>query len=371
MSSRIRLGAFILGALIIFALLIFWIGDKQFVFSRTYQLKATFDNVAGLDEGAPVRAGGVRIGTVQKIQLPHQPGDKIIVKMELENSSKDVIKKDSIASIETEGLLGAKYAAVSFGSPEAEQVNDGDTIESHPPFDYGEMARNLGELIGSAKEAVDSSKTGIENINEASGELKSIAGKINSGQGTIGALVNDRTVYRNLNATVAQAQAGMASFQDNMEALSHNFFLKGFFKKRGYFDSSALTRHAVAKLPGGTPARKFTFEGKDLFDKPDNAKLKEKQLNEVGSYLENNPFALAVVTANTGPKGLKEDNLKLSEARAMVVRDYLAKKFKVDDSRIRTMGTGERNQAGADAGRVTILIYPAASQRRAIQATNH
>ncbi len=249
MSSRIRLGAFILGALIIFFMLVFWIGDKQFVFSRTYLLRASFDNVAGLDEGAPVRAGGVRIGTVQRIELPHQPGDKIIVEMDLEKSSREVIKKDSIASIETEGLLGAKYAAVSFGSAEAEQVHDGDTIESRPPFDYGELARNLGELIGTAKEAVDSSKIAIGNINEASGDMKSIADKINSGQGTVGALVNDRTVYRNLNATIAQAQAGMASFQDNMEALSHNFFLKGFFKNRGYFDSSELTKHAVTRLP--------------------------------------------------------------------------------------------------------------------------
>ena len=331
-------------------------------------LKASFDNVAGLGEGAPVRTGGVRVGTVKKIELPHQPGDKVIVEMELEKSSREVIKKDSVASIETEGLLGAKFASVSFGSPEAEQVHDGDTIESRPPVDYAEMARGLGELIGSAKEAVDSSKTGIENINEASGELKSIAGKINSGQGTIGALVNDRTVFTNLNSTIAQAQSGMTSFQENMEALKHNFFLKGFFKNRGYFDSSELTKHAVTRLPSNSPVKTFAFDGKDLFDKPDTAKLKEKQLNQVGAYLENNPFGLAVVAAGTGSKGLKEENRKLSEARAMVVRNYLAKKFKVDDSRIKTMGTGESNRAATEAGQVTILVYPGGADHRVLQA---
>ena len=85
---------------------------------------------------------------------------------------------------------------------------------------------------------------------------------------------------------------------------------------------------------------------------------------------ENNPFGLAVVAASTGPKGLKEENRKLSEARAMVVRNYLAKKFRVDDSRIKTMGAGESNQGATDAGRVTILVYPGGPDRRVLQARN-
>ena len=60
MSRMARLGAFIFAALFIFALTVFLIGEKQLLFSRTYHLKTTFDNVAGLDEGAPVRVGGVR-----------------------------------------------------------------------------------------------------------------------------------------------------------------------------------------------------------------------------------------------------------------------------------------------------------------------
>src|SRR5258705_11005700 len=151
--------------------------------------------------------------------------------------------------------------------------------------------------------------------------MKSIAGKINRGQGTIGALVNDRTVFRNLDEMMQEAHAGATSFQENMEALKHNFFLRGFFKKRGYYDSSELGKNAVAKLPPRAPMKQFSFEGKRLFSKTDTAKLSnEKALNEVGSFLENNPRGLAVVSAQSGAKGTKEDNLKLSQARAMVVR---------------------------------------------------
>src|SRR5258706_12985438 len=112
--SSARLGAFILVALISFGMMIFWIGDKQLLFIRTYRISTPFDNVVGLEEGAPVRAGGVRIGTVERIQLPGRPEDKLIVEMELANSTRGVLKKDSVASIETEGLLGSKYLAVSF-----------------------------------------------------------------------------------------------------------------------------------------------------------------------------------------------------------------------------------------------------------------
>ena len=182
MTGSARLGAFILVAVIAFAVMIFWIGDKQSLFSHTYRISAPFDNVAGLEEGAPVRVGGVRIGTVDQIHLPHQPDDKISVELQLQNPTRNVIKKDSIASIETEGLLGSKYVAVSFGSLEAGQIADGDSIQSRPPIDYTDVAKKASEMLDSAKEAVDSSKIAIGNVNDASGDLKSITGKIDSGK---------------------------------------------------------------------------------------------------------------------------------------------------------------------------------------------
>jgi phospholipid/cholesterol/gamma-HCH transport system substrate-binding protein len=370
MSSTARLGAFIFVSLVVFGVMVFLVGDNQLLFSRTYTISAPFDNVAGLDEGAPVRAGGVRVGTVKRILLPRQPEGKLTVELQLDNATREVIKKDSIATIETEGLLGAKYLAVTFGSLEAEHVRDGDMIDSRPPVDYADVAKKAGEMLKTAKEAIDSSKVAIGNVNDASADLKSITGKIDSGQGTMGALVNDRAMYSNLNATVEQAKAGATSLQENMEALKHNFFLRGFFKKRGYYDSSELTKNAVAKLPARAPAKTFAFDGRDLFAKTDTAKLnKEKALNEVGSFLEANPQGLVVVTAQTGSRGTKDENAKLSQARAMVVRQYLAKKFRVDDSRLKTLGRGEDPKSATDSGRVTIVVYPG-ERGRVIEARN-
>lgn len=381
MSRTVRLGFFIFSVLIILATAIFLIGEKQFLFSRTYIIKAAFDNVVGLDEGAPVRAGGVRIGTVKKIVLPTQPSDKVLLEMQLKDSTHSVIRKDSVASIETEGLLGSKYLEISFGSAQGAALREGDMLTTRPPLDMADIARKAGNAIDSAKQAIDSakgaidmSKVAIGNLATATEDVKSITDKVNNGEGTIGAFVNDRKTFDNINAmttslrtVVDEAKSGVVSFQDNMEALKHNFLLRGFFKDRGYFDAGDLTRYAVERLPETTPSKKFVITSKDLFDKPDTAKLnKEKLLNEVGKYLESNPFGMVVILAKTGSQGTQEQNLKLSQARAAVVRQYLAETFKIEDSRIKTLGLGEDTQN--DLGSLEILIYTNDGGNRVVEA---
>src|SRR5262245_8246095 len=229
MSRVARLGAFILAALLLFAVGIFLIGEKEFLFSSTYQLNAPFDNVAGLVNGAEVRVGGVHVGTVDHISVPKKPGEKVIVVMDLKSSTRSVVRKDSVAAIMTEGLLGNKFVTVSVGSDNAEMVKDGDSIRSEPPVDLSDLIEKSGDVL-------DSTKQTLKNVEETTGRLKSVAEKVDNGQGTVGRLVNDRTVY-------TQAKEGVTSFQENMEAMKGNFFLRGFFKNRGYFDSSEIGKN--------------------------------------------------------------------------------------------------------------------------------
>src|SRR5262249_13895009 len=108
---------------------------------------------------------------------------------------------------------------------------------------------------------------------------------------------NDKKIYNQASAATAAAAAGAASFKDDMDAAKHNFLLRGFFKKRGYEDSSELTKNEVAALPKGPVLKKFSYEGDAMFNK-DNAKLKkEKDLNDAGSFLQSNKFGLAVIAA--------------------------------------------------------------------------
>jgi outer membrane protein OmpA-like peptidoglycan-associated protein len=305
--------------------------------------------------------GGVTSGTVKSIELPHQPGGKVTVVMELDRATHEIIKQDSQASIETEGLLGNQYLAISFGSPGQADVRNGDTLTSIPPLQMSELLKKTSGIL-------DSSQQAIQNATLATAHLNSVSAKIDSGQGTVGALVNDKELYNNLaqstntlHATMLQAETGVTDFQENMEALKHNFLLSGYFKKRGYLDSASLGANRISALPQGTALKTFTFTAKELFDSRDSAKLKnQKSLKAAGEFLAQNQFGVAVVVVSTGMEGDTQKDLELTEARAMVVREYLADNFGFDDDLLKTLGKGKQPGANQDAewGSIEILIFP-------------
>jgi phospholipid/cholesterol/gamma-HCH transport system substrate-binding protein len=368
------LGAFIVVALAILVAGVFLIGNKQYLFSSTYRVKAQFENVVGLADGADVRVGGVHSGTVHSIELPHSAGGKVTVVMDLDNSTHEIIKQNSVASIETEGLLGSQYVAISFGSDGQAEVKNGDTIQSLPPLVMSDMLKTANGILNSSQQAV-------LNATQATAHLNSVSSKIDSGQGTVGALVNDKELYNNLEQTtvtlhdtMSQAQTGVTDFQENMEALKHNFLLSGYFKKRGYEDSGDLAANSIGELPPDAPFKTFTYTAKQLFDAHDSAKLKnERSLNAGGAFLAQNQFGFAVVVASTGMEGDTQKDLVLTQARAMVVRQYLAENFGFDDSQLKTLGMGKQPGANtgtstdADWGSIQILIFPAGTEIPAVK----
>ena len=365
MTRAVRLGAFIVVTLGILASGIFIIGSKQYLFRSTYQLKSQFTDVVGLDAGGDVRVGGVHVGTVRNILLPDKPGGKVTVVMDIDNKTHEIIKKDSVASIETEGLLGNQYMAISFGTASGSDVRDGDYLTSHPPLE-------MADLLAKTSGILDSSQQAIQNATQATANLSSISAKIDRGQGTVGALVNDRALYNNLeqttgklNDTMVQAQAGVTDFQENMEALKHNFFVRGYFKSRGYEDSAELKQNAITSLPQATPIKEFTYPAKQLFAKQDSAKLKnQKSLKDGGQYLADNEYGLAVIAVSAGMEGDAQKDQTLTEARAMVVREYLAENFGFDDTQVKTLGMGKQADDKGEGGwgTVRIVIYPAGTE---------
>ena len=365
MSRVARLGAFILITLAVLAAGVFIIGSKMYLFRSTYQLKAQFDNVAGLAEGADVQVGGVHSGTVTAIELPHRPGEKITVIMYLDKSTHEIIKADSLASIQTAGILGNQYMAISFGSAGQAEVANGEIIQSVPPLQMSDLFKKTSGIL-------DSSQQTINNATLATAHLNSVSAKIDSGQGTVGALVNDRQLYSNLEQTTStlhetmlKAQTGVTAFQENMEALKHNFFLKGYFNKRGYEDSAEIGLNSISGLPRGAPVKSFTFTAKQLFDGRDSAKLKDqKSLDAAGEFLAQNQFGVAVVVASTGIEGDTQKDLVLTEARAMVVREYLAGNFRFNNDLLKTLGMGKQGAPNLDAdwGSIQILIFPAGTE---------
>src|SRR5258708_13100748 len=188
----------------------------------------------------------------------------------------------------------------------------------------------MSDLLKKTNVILDSASGAMQNVGETTEQLKSISSKINKGSGTAGALVNDKSLYEHLNA-------GVTALHEDMEALKRNFLLRGFFKKRGYEDSTDLTKNAISQLPSKPYVKKFTYSANKIFDKEDTAKLKSgKALNEAGEFLQNNPFGLAVVAGLTDMKGDKQKDRVLTTARAMVPPHYPGPHFKFDHTPIKT-----------------------------------
>jgi len=260
---------------------------------------------------------------------------------------------DSVAAIKSEGLLGDKYVEITFGSMEAAKLHGGETIASQPPLD-------ISDLFAKTNTILDTAQGALTNVVTATSNISDISSKINHGQGTVGALINDKTIYN-------QAAATVTSMHEDVDALKHNFLLKGFFNKRGYVDSDELKKHEIAKLPAGASEKTFSYDAKQVFDKPDAAKLKDKKpLAEAGQYLQGRKFGEVVITAAASMKGDSEKDRVTTQAQAMVIRNYLVQNFRLDDTRIKTMGLGKTTDSGDD-GKIEILVYPADVNAASIQ----
>ncbi|HEY1947957.1 MAG TPA: MlaD family protein [Bryobacteraceae bacterium] len=345
MSQSVRLGLFIILTLAVLAGGVFLIGNNEALWQSSYLVKAEFQNVGGLNEGADVRVGGIRKGSVQHIQLPRDPKGKVTVVISLGEETKNIVRLDSVAEIKSEGLLGDKFVEISFGSRDAGKPSGGEVLKSVPPFEISDVLVKTDSILDSAKVAVD-------HVQSAAGSIDEITAKINQGKGTAGALVNDRTMYK-------EASASVSAMHDDLEALKGNFLLRGFFNKRGYVDSSELKKHELAALPAARPVKTFTFEPKEIFDKAESAKLKNKKaLDEVGAYLEKAKFGLAVVVSSASLKGDTDKMLTLTQAQTTVIRNYLVQNFRLDDTRIKTRGLGKSEDLGPAAA-VEIRVYAA------------
>lgn len=338
-----RLGLFISAALLFLGIGIFLIGSQNLSFHSKYEIAARFASVSGLNSGADVRVGGIRRGIVKTIALPNRPDEPIKVVMDLDDSTRKVIKQDSVAYIRSDGLLGDRYVEISFGSPTAIALQHGQMLR-------GEPALEISDLLKKADTLLDSADGAVRNVEGITGNLNHISAKIDQGQGSVGALINSKDFYE-------QARAGATAFQEDMEALKHNFLLRGFFEKRGYEDSSELTKDAVSRLPGGRSLMTYSYDAKDLFDRG-SAKLKhQKKLKEAGQFLESHPFGLAVVAAAMGAKGDSGQERMITEGRAAAVRAYLAQNFRLDDTRLKTIALG-KSPSSSDNGNIEIIVYP-------------
>jgi phospholipid/cholesterol/gamma-HCH transport system substrate-binding protein len=213
---KIRLGIFIIAGMTLFLLAIFIIGKQKNLFDPVFNISTKFQNVSGLQVGSTIRFSGINVGTVDNIEIVNDSTVK--VDMILKKDVQKFIRADSKAGIGSEGIIGDKLIIISQGNPTSKLVKSGQYIQAIEPIETDAIMRSLETTAGNA--AV------------ASAEIGEILMKINNGEGTLGRLMNDEGMAKNIDKTLENLKSGSKKLDENMEAAKHNFLLKGYFNKK-------------------------------------------------------------------------------------------------------------------------------------------
>jgi phospholipid/cholesterol/gamma-HCH transport system substrate-binding protein len=215
-GNKIRLGIFISAGFLLFITAIYFVGRKQQLFSSSFHITGVFKDVSGLQVGNNVRFSGINIGIIEDIR---QITDSTVrVSMMIEEDTRKFIKKNAMALIGSDGLMGNKIMLIIPGTAGQATLSDNDTIQTAQPVNMDEILLNL--------------KVTSENAANITGDLSAIMKNIHEGKGTIGKLFMDSTMAQNVDAAMVNIKEGTGGFKQNMDAASHNFLLKGYLKKK-------------------------------------------------------------------------------------------------------------------------------------------
>jgi phospholipid/cholesterol/gamma-HCH transport system substrate-binding protein len=213
---KVRLGLFVVGGLALFVLAIFIIGKQKNLFNPVFKLTTTFYNVSGLQVGNNIRFSGINVGTVDNIRIIND--STVRVDLLVRKEVKQFIKTDSEVAIGSEGLIGDRLLIITQGGSNSRLAREGEQLLSIEPVETDAIIASLEITAGNAE--------------IVSQQLAEIMININSGTGTLGRLIQDSTIARNLDQTILNLKKSSKGLDENMEAVKHNFLLKGFFNKK-------------------------------------------------------------------------------------------------------------------------------------------
>ena len=186
-----RIGIFVLAGFVVLTVFIFYLGNKEKLFSSTSEIYARFQTVSNLQNGAEIDMAGINVGSVQDIQLPRNARDSVTVKMKVTTDALKLIHTDSKALITTQGLIGDKLIYITMGGDSAPAVIPGSILRGQAPQDFTKIYDTLSATVAQ-----------LDSVAIAATNLVKL---ISNGNGTLGKLVNDSSLYLNANRMVMNA----------------------------------------------------------------------------------------------------------------------------------------------------------------------
>ncbi len=185
-SQRVTLGIFVILGFISFTIALFFVGSRQNLFERNIYFFAEFPNVDGLIKGSSVWLAGVKIGTVTNVNINSR--NRVGVTIKVQEAVQSYIKKDATAKISADGLIGNRIVVIEGGSLTAPPINENDTLNAEPAINYEDLFATFQESSGKLISIVDN--------------LDNIFAQIEQGEGSLGKLIADNSLYDDLTSTL-------------------------------------------------------------------------------------------------------------------------------------------------------------------------
>jgi phospholipid/cholesterol/gamma-HCH transport system substrate-binding protein len=211
-SYKIKLGIFISLGITLFILGIYFIGERQQLFRSTFHLSGVFKDVSGLQAGNNVRLSGINVGTVENISIVSDTS--IRVEILIDENIRKFIKKDAVASIGSEGLMGNKILIINPGTGGKMGIENNDTVKTIQPINMDDILISL--------------KTSIDNTSNITSNLSKITGNIQSGKGAIGRLLTDKSLGQTFDSTFVNLKESSAGFRMLVDKAKKSWLLWGF-----------------------------------------------------------------------------------------------------------------------------------------------
>lgn len=313
---------------------------RQWRGQPTFQVRAQFSTVAGVEPGHRVRFQGIDAGVVQRVTPPSRPGEPVELSLRIDERLRPLVRTDTVAAIIAEGMIGSKVVELRPGAADAPAVADNGLIASESPLDLAELTRRAGDSL---REFDQTAQTAREALQQAA----AIAADVREGKGSLGKLVRDDSVYDNLVALTRRGEKSVAAMEDDLMALKQTWPISRYFESRAYLERDRALYH-----PGARRVSR-SYRSEDLFE-PGGAVLTptgKTRLDEAARWFQEAKQAATevVVAAFAEDEPDPERAEALTQEQAETVRAYLVDQHGVNSNgwfkkkrKVAAVGFGDR-----------------------------
>ena len=213
--QEIKVGVFVIGLTIAMGLLIIFIGGSSDMLANRYRLKGAWKDVAGLKEGSVVRLAGWDVGEVAKVSFSDDLGVReVYVELKILGEFQPRIRKDSHARIDTVGVIGDKYVAITIGDPKEPELQDGDWIETEEALNVLEYSAKVSEVLTSTSNIAhkvdlmlgDDQEAAKASLARSFQHLERLLAATETGNGLVHTLVYDEEMSRKVKGTLSNLE---------------------------------------------------------------------------------------------------------------------------------------------------------------------